>query len=238
MQWLSINTGIRIWIWFFVCLFLLAGGFVVGVFSFIFITSISWSNAPICVSEPQMGNPTDNSSRLLCVTIIFSWDVSMQLQQCTRQGSDVPAVDSSLSRWLWSILISFLLDFFGWRICFWVKFPWVKPQVWMSEWQNSHWLQMEQDFTLRVRYYGARPQVFKEDVPEKQSLKWRVCFSHTTKKQNQFMPPENPSSWYPFILANANESSVDAVLSQKFWVCLVCHIKPLKKRFCFSTANK
>lgn len=134
--------------WFFVCLFLLAGGFVVGVFSFIFITSISWSNAPICVSEPQMDNPTNNSSRLLCVTIILSWDVSMQFQQCTRQGSDVPAVDSS--RWLWSILISFLLDFFGWRICFWVKFPWVKPQVWMSEWQNSHWLQMEQDFTLRV----------------------------------------------------------------------------------------
>lgn len=151
-------------------------------------------------------------------------------QICTRQGSDVLTVDSSLavihSSWT-SLSEKFDLgwNFLGWNL----KYKWMSGKI-PTDFRWSKILPSE------VMLLCCQTSGFQgSHVSQKQSLKWGLCFSHATEKRNQLMPPENLTS---FVLANANESSVDAVLSQKLWECLVCHIKPLRKRFCFSTANK
>lgn len=158
----------------------------------------------------------------------------LSLQLCTRQGRDVQTVDSSLAVVHSDLLPLGLL---------WVKslllgeIPWGKTSS-TNEWVAKFPLiQMEQDFTLRVT-----PTV----VPDLRFSR-KPCASETQPEMRALLFPRNqtkpiyatwkPTSWYPFILANANEFPVYSVLSQKSWDCLVCHIKPLRKRFCFSTSN-
>lgn len=146
----------------------------------------------------------------LCYHNVFMGCVHAFTSSCA-QGKVVMSYQQTQD-WLWSILNSFLLHFFGWRVCFWVKFP-LGGTSSTNEWVAEFPLTSDgARFCPQSKCcYGTRPQAFKEATetePERRTLlflcNWKTKPAYATWKSD-FL--------YPFISAHANESSVDSVLS-------------------------
>jgi len=192
------------WVFLFVCLFCLLVGFVVWLdfFSFLFITCFiassdlmhpyvslyhSWkiaqTTAPAYCVLPQ-----DFSGQCPCFHLQHSpghgsGAQSQQWAQAWADGCDPfwPTLGSSLGE-------GFVL---GWNSLGW--------NLSRNEWQNSQWLQTEQDFALRVSItillepWFARKTHAPESEPESRAL----LFAHK-QKQSQLTVPEKPVSGFPF----------------------------------------